>query len=64
MLSPFFGIDSKSAAHEVVAVMSFLSSFVTPYVEDRRGLLISSLLACAMAEMKRLQDIYIYIMII
>jgi len=38
-----------AGAMVVVAVMSFLSSFVTPYVEDRRGLLFSSLLACISA---------------
>ena len=31
---------------QVVAAMSFLSSFVTPYIEDRKGLLLSCLLAC------------------
>lgn len=38
-----------AGAMVVVAVMSFLSSFVTPYVEDRRGLLFSSFLACISA---------------
>jgi len=33
----------------VVAAMSFLSSFVTPYIEDRKGLLLSCLLACISA---------------
>ena len=35
-----------AAAMVVVAAMSFLSSFVTPYIEDRKGLLLSCLLAC------------------
>ena len=38
-----------AAAMVVVAAMSFLSSVVTPYIEDRKGLLLSSLLACISA---------------
>ncbi len=38
-----------AAAMVVVAAMSFLSSFVTPYIEDRKGLLLSCLLACISA---------------
>ena len=38
-----------AAAMVVVAAMSFLSSFVTPYIEDRNGLLLSCLLACISA---------------
>ncbi|CAK9082598.1 SPX domain-containing membrane protein At4g22990 [Durusdinium trenchii] len=38
-----------AAAMGVVALMSFASSAVTPYVEDRKGLLITSLCACVSA---------------
>eukprot|EP00434_Breviolum_minutum_P003401 symbB.v1.2.002991.t1/scaffold159.1/size291531/10 len=38
-----------AAAMVVVAAMSFLSGVVTPYIEDRKGLLLSSLLACISA---------------
>lgn len=39
-----------AAAMGVVALMSFASSAVTPYVEDRKGLLITSLCACSLVE--------------
>ena len=38
-----------AAAMVVVAAMSYLSGVVTPYIEDRKGLLLSSLLACISA---------------